>query len=72
MSRNAAAAELQTLIEQIDAMALRAERLAIASGTLVDPKWFRGARASISMAAGDLDQKGLWQRAAQTTQEVTP
>ncbi len=63
MSRNAAATELQSLIEQINGMAARAERLAIASGGLVDPKWFRGAQISMAMAGGDLESKGLFVRA---------
>lgn len=59
MSRNAAATEIQALIEQLDGLALRGERLALASGGLVDPMWFRSVRASMKMAAGDLDQRGL-------------
>ena len=60
MSRNDAATELQSLIEQINGMAVRAERLAKASGGLVDYRWFRGVQASMSMAIGDLDQKGFY------------
>lgn len=59
MSRNAAATELQSLIEQINGMATRAEKLAQASGGMVDPKWFRGVQTCVGMAAGDLEQKGL-------------
>jgi hypothetical protein len=60
--RQAAGRELQTLIEQINGLTLQAERLAVASGGLVDPKYFRGARAAMQLAAGDLDQKGLLDR----------
>lgn len=59
MSRNAAARELQDVIEQLQSIAVRGERLAQASGGLVSPGYFRAAQTMASMAAGDLDQKGL-------------
>ena len=61
MSRKAAAAELQDLIEQMHALCARGARLAEASGGLVNPSYFRGAASAMTMAAGDLDQKGLLQ-----------
>jgi tellurite resistance protein len=59
--RNAAAAEMQTLLEQLQGLCARAERLAQASG-IVDPKWFRGAHTAVTMAAGEMDAKGLISR----------
>ena len=59
MSRNSAAYELQNLITEIDGRAIRAERLAEASGGLVNALWFRAAQRNMQMAAGDLDSKGL-------------
>lgn len=59
MSRNAAATEIQALIERLHGLAVRGERLAQASGGMVDPMWFRSVQASMNMAAGDLDTKGL-------------
>lgn len=59
MSRNAVAAELTELIGQLQGMLQRAERLAQSSGGLVQPKWFAGAIGLMTMAAGDLDEKGL-------------
>lgn len=56
MSRNATVTEL---MQQINGIAKRGERLARASGGLVDPMWFSAVQASMSMAAGDLDAKGL-------------
>lgn len=58
MSRAAAAAELQELIEILQNLSTRGERLAAASD-LVDPKWFRSIQTASVMAAGDLDSKGL-------------
>lgn len=72
-SRNAVAAELQTIIEQIDGMCLRAERLATSSGGMVDPGRFRAGRAAMRLAAGDLDQKGLFQHKVPDSQpDVAP
>jgi hypothetical protein len=65
-SRQAAGRELQSLIEQINGLTQQAERLAVASGGLVDPKYFRGAKSMMQMAAGDLDQKGLLDRKQDT------
>lgn len=59
MSRNIAAREMQELIEQVQVLLGRGERLAQASGGMVSPKHFRGARTMMAMAAGDLDEKGL-------------
>lgn len=59
MSRNAAATELQDLIERLNSLAAQAERLATASGGLVNPSHFRGMQAMATMAMGDLDSKGL-------------
>lgn len=59
MSRQAVASELQALIEQMQQMCERGERLASSSGGLVNPTWFRGASSAMVGAAGDLDQKGL-------------
>jgi hypothetical protein len=58
MSRNAVAAELQRLIEDLQRLCAQAERLAASSG-MVSPSHFRGAQTMLTMAAGDLDQKGL-------------
>lgn len=62
MSRQAAARELQSLLEQLNRLTVEAENLAKASGDLCDPKYFRGARSMVQMAAGELDQKGLLDR----------
>jgi hypothetical protein len=59
MSRIAAAGELQAVIEHLQRLTERGERLAESSGGLVDGKWFRGAQAMLMMAAGDLHAKGL-------------
>lgn len=59
MSRNAAATEIQALMAQLSGMARRGERLAQASGGMVDPMWFRAVQSSMAGAAGDLDSKGL-------------
>ncbi len=59
MSRNAAARELENVIRQMQQIAESGERLAMASGGLVDPKHFRAARLAAMYAAGDLDSKGL-------------
>lgn len=59
MSRNAAAAELQAIIAQIQDLAQRGGRLAEASGGLVSPTPFRAALAAAVVAAGELDAKGL-------------
>lgn len=56
--KNVAAAEMQSLIEQLQGLIARGERLA-QSSRLVDPRWFRGAQTMATMAAGDLDEKGL-------------
>lgn len=58
MSRNAVARELQSLIQQLQRLNNDAEQLARASG-LVNPVLFGGARSAYTMAAGELDQKGL-------------
>lgn len=71
MSRNAAAAELQSILESIQGLAIRGERLAEASGGIVDPVWFRGMQTSVTMAAGDLHQKGLLS-AAEPAKETAP
>lgn len=60
MSRAAVAAELQKIIEELQQACARGEQLA-KSSRLVDPKWFRGAMTAATMAAGDLEQKGLLQ-----------
>lgn len=57
------AAELQHLLEQLQLAILNAERLAASSG-LVNPQHFRAMLASVSLAAGDLDEKGLLLKAA--------
>jgi hypothetical protein len=59
MSRNAVATELTELIEQLQDLSRRAERLASSSGGLVDPGYFRACHTAAVMAAGDLDSKGL-------------
>lgn len=61
MSRAAVARELQQVMEELQQGLCRAQQLAKSSG-LVDPKWFRGAHSAITMAAGELDQKGLLDR----------
>lgn len=66
--RNVVAAELATLIGELQQQLLRAEALAQSSG-LVRPHWFRGAQTAMAMAAGDLDQKGLLAK-QQTTPQV--
>jgi len=58
MSRKAVAAELQSLLEQLQRLAAGAERLAANSG-LVSPGYFRGMQTMVAMASGELDQKGL-------------
>lgn len=59
MSRNAAVAELSEVIRQINTLAERGERLALASGGLVSPGRFKTAQGCMTLAAGDLDEKGL-------------
>lgn len=59
MSRNAAARELQNIISQIQDLAQRGERLAEASGGLVSPTPFRAVMGNATVAAGELDAKGL-------------
>ena len=59
MSRAAVARELQRLIEESNRLLIEAEKVANSSGGLINPKYFRGARSMLQMAAGDLDQKGL-------------
>lgn len=59
MSRAAVAAELQEVMGQLTGIAKRGERLAESSGGMVDAVWFRSVQASMCMAAGDLDSKGL-------------
>jgi len=71
MSRNAVAAELQGLIEQLQRLNARAEQLAKASG-MTDPKWFRGAHTAYTMAAGELDQKGLLHGLPSAEEKVAP
>lgn len=61
MSRNGAASEIQSVLEQLHTLAARGERLAVASGGLVSPSHFRAMQTMVSGAAGDLDQKGLLQ-----------
>jgi hypothetical protein len=50
------------LIEQIDRLATQAQRLAQSSGGMVNPSYFGGIRSASSMACGDLDRLGLWDR----------
>jgi hypothetical protein len=59
MSRAAVAAELQRVIADLQGLCKRGERLAEASGGLVDAKHFRAAMSGAILAAGDLDAKGL-------------
>lgn len=59
MSRNAAVTELQALITQLRVIAERGERLAAASGGMVNPMYFRAVQGQMALAAGDLDSKGL-------------
>lgn len=59
MSRNAAAAELQAIIGQIQQLAERGARLAEVSGGLVSPTPFRAVLGNATVAAGELDAKGL-------------
>ncbi len=61
IQRNVVAAELQALLEQMQALALNGERLAASSG-MVTAAHFRAMQTAISMVAGELDQKGLLQR----------
>ena len=58
MSKAIVAAELQGMLEDLQARMLNAERLAKASG-LIDPRHFRSMLTCVSLAAGDLDEKGL-------------
>lgn len=62
--RNVVAAEIQSLLEHLQALALTGERLAGSSG-LASPCYFRSIQTAVSMVAGELDQKGLLQRKAQ-------
>lgn len=59
--RNVVAAEIQSLLEQMQALALNGERLAAAS-RMVSAAHFRAMQTAISMVAGELDQKGLLDR----------
>lgn len=58
MSRHAVADEFRKILTELQQAAARGEALAM-SGGMVDPKWFRGIKTLVQMAAGDLDQKGL-------------
>lgn len=58
-SRNAAAGELQAIIEQIQALSRRGERLADATGGLCEARHFRSVMVGATLAAGDLHSKGL-------------
>jgi len=58
MSRNAVAAELQRILTDLQRLCITGEQLA-KSSALVDSKWFRGAMSAATMAAGELEQKGL-------------
>lgn len=66
MSRKALAAELQRILEQIQALAIHGEQLA-GSTALVSASPFRAIQSAVSVAAGELDQKGLLDR-----KEVVP
>lgn len=59
MSRLVVAAELTEIIAALQGMLERGARLAEASGGMVNPTYFRGAMTAMTMAAGELDQKGL-------------
>lgn len=71
--RNVAAAELQELLESLQALAMNGERLAASTG-LVDAKYFRAMQTMVSMLAGELDQKGLLtkKKAQQPAEESAP
>lgn len=53
------ATELQSILEDLQRRIVAAERLAAASGGMVDPRHFRAMLTSVTLAAGNLDQKGL-------------
>jgi hypothetical protein len=60
------AAELTEIITSLQGMLERGARLAEASGGMVSPMYFRGALTSMTLAAGELDQKGLLVKPAET------
>jgi len=39
---------------------------------MTDPKWFRGAHTAYTMAAGELDQKGLLHGLPSAEEKVAP
>lgn len=61
MTKHVIAAELQSILEKLQALAISGERLAASSG-LVSPSPFRAIQTSITVAAGELDQKGMLDR----------
>lgn len=71
MSRVRVARELQSLIEQADKLLAEAEGLA-RSSRLINPSYFGGARSSMRLAAGDLDQQGLLERGQIEAQPEPP
>ena len=58
MSRGAVSEEFRKIFTELQQAIARGEALAVSTG-MVEPKWFRGARSMVSMAAGELHQKGL-------------
>ena len=58
-TRAAIAEEFSKLLLDLQRLLHRGERLADASGGLVEAKYFRGAKAMMVMAAGDLESKGM-------------
>lgn len=58
-ARLTVAAELTNVIRTLQLMLESGERLAQASGGMVNPVHFRAAQTAMTLAAGDLDSKGL-------------
>ena len=68
MSRNACAAEIQSLLEQLQALVDRGDALARSTG-MVNASLFGAMRTAVTLAAGELDQKGLLTRPASQPKE---
>lgn len=58
MSRHTVADEMRKIIVELQLALDRGEALAKSSG-MVQQKWFAGARSMVTMAAGEMQQKGL-------------
>lgn len=56
--RNVCAAEIQELLETMQGLIQHGEALARSTG-MVNPSLFGAMRSAVTLAAGELDQKGL-------------